>query len=86
VTVLTNVTTPSMPSHATLTRSGDHVLTMITHRMKIRRHLRSARVAALTSEERRQELREAERRNAQDGDRSAPDARDSHPGARTHAP
>ena len=37
---------------------------MITHRMKIRRHLRSARVAALTPEERLEELRAAEARCA----------------------
>jgi len=45
---------------------------MITHRAKIRRHLRSARVAAMTFEERRNELREAERRISQKGDRSEP--------------
>jgi len=35
---------------------------MITHRTKVRRHLRSARVAALTPEDRRDELRAAEAR------------------------
>jgi hypothetical protein len=35
---------------------------MLTHRTKIRRHLRSARVAALTPEERSEELRAAEAR------------------------
>ena len=39
---------------------------MITRRMKIRRHLRSARASALSEEERRQELREAEARGAHD--------------------
>jgi hypothetical protein len=39
---------------------------MITHGMKIRRHLRSVRTAALSEEERRQELREAEERGARD--------------------
>jgi hypothetical protein len=37
---------------------------MITHRTKVRRHLRSARVAALTPEERSEELRAAEARGA----------------------
>jgi len=37
---------------------------MITHGMKVRRQLRSARVSALSLEERRQELREAEKRAA----------------------
>ena len=37
---------------------------MFTHRMQIRRHLRSARASALTEEERRQELREAQDRGA----------------------
>jgi hypothetical protein len=36
---------------------------MITRRMSIRRHLRSARTSALTESERRQELREAEERH-----------------------
>jgi len=35
---------------------------MITHSMKVRRQLRSARVTALTFEERRSEMREAEAR------------------------
>jgi len=43
---------------------------MITHRVKIRRHLRSARVAALTREERCAELRAAEARCAQRHGRS----------------
>jgi hypothetical protein len=48
---------------------------MITRRMKIRRHLRSARASALTEEERRQELREAEARGAHDrGDAPAESA------------
>jgi hypothetical protein len=59
---------------------------MITHRTKIRRHLRSARVAALTLEERQQELREAERRIAQDGARSEPAASESPPRTRTPVP
>jgi hypothetical protein len=33
---------------------------MITRRMQIRRHLRSVRASALSEEERRQQLREAE--------------------------
>ena len=37
---------------------------MITHRMKIRRQLRSVRTSTLTEEQRRQELREAEERAA----------------------
>jgi hypothetical protein len=36
---------------------------MITRRMSIRRHLRSARTSTLTESERRQELREAEERH-----------------------
>jgi hypothetical protein len=39
---------------------------MITRGMKIRRRLRSVRVSALSEEERRQELREAEARGAHD--------------------
>jgi hypothetical protein len=39
---------------------------MITRRMRIRRHLRSVRASALTEEERRQELREAESRLQRD--------------------
>jgi hypothetical protein len=35
---------------------------MITHRMNVRRQLRSARVSALTTEERRAELLEAQAR------------------------
>jgi hypothetical protein len=37
---------------------------MLTHRTKVRRHLRSARVAALTPKERSEELRTAEARGA----------------------
>ena len=61
---------------------------MITHTMKIRRHLRSARAASLTSEERLQELRAAEQRIAQKGDRPGPDADgapDHVPGSRADA-
>lgn len=36
---------------------------MITRRLKIRRHLRSVRVSALTEEERRREMREASDRD-----------------------
>jgi hypothetical protein len=43
---------------------------MITHRTKIRRHLRSVRVAALTPEERREELRAAAARCAERHGRS----------------
>jgi hypothetical protein len=39
---------------------------MITRRMQIRRRLRSARTSALSEEERRMELREAEVRRARD--------------------
>jgi len=38
---------------------------MMTHRMRIRRHLRSARVSALTSEERREALLAAEKARAE---------------------
>jgi hypothetical protein len=47
---------------------------MIRHSTKIRRHLRSARVAAMTSEERQDELRAAAQRIAQEGGRSEPAA------------
>ena len=47
---------------------------MITHRMRIRRRLRSARVSALTPEERREALRAAEQAAAQHSDQPAPDA------------
>jgi len=50
---------------------------MITHRTRIRRHLRSARVAALTPEERREELRAAEARCARGHGRSEPAGVDS---------
>ena len=43
---------------------------MLTHRTKVRRHLRSARVAALTPEERRDEMRAAEAKRAPKHDRS----------------
>ena len=49
---------------------------MITHGTKIRRHLRSARVSALTPEERREELRAAEARCAERHDRSEQDGTD----------
>ena len=49
---------------------------MMTHRTKTRRHLRSARVAALTTEERREEMRAAEAQRAARHDRSEPDAVD----------
>lgn len=39
---------------------------MITRRVKIRRHLRSVRTTALTEEERRQALREAQARVERD--------------------
>jgi len=47
---------------------------MMTHSMRIRRQLRSARASALTSEERRMELRAAEAAAAQKDDRSSPKA------------
>jgi len=50
---------------------------MITWRMKIRRQLRSVRASALTEEERRQELREAEERAAHDHRDEAPEPRAS---------
>ena len=45
---------------------------MIPHRTKIRRRLRSARVAALTPEERREEMRAAEASYAARPGRSEP--------------
>lgn len=59
-------TEPKCFAHAFLTRRGNTVA-MKTHGMKIRRHLRSVRTSALSEEERRLELREAEARSA-DGD------------------
>jgi hypothetical protein len=45
---------------------------MMTRHMKIWRQIRSARVSALSEEERRQELREAEERGAHGHGRSEP--------------
>ena len=45
-------------------------MVMLTHRTKVRRHLRSARVATLTPEERREEMRSAAARWAARHDRS----------------
>ncbi len=45
-------------------------MVMLTHRTKVRRHLRSARVAALTPEERREEMRAAEAKRVERHDRS----------------
>ncbi len=50
---------------------------MITHSMKARRQLRSARVTALTVEERRSEMRVAEARFS--GASARPDRRHEHP-------
>jgi hypothetical protein len=46
---------------------------MMTHSMRIRRQLRSARVSALTVEERREALLAAEKAREQPGDRPVPD-------------
>jgi hypothetical protein len=56
------------------------------YRAKIRRHLRSARVSALTSEERQTELREAEQSGAQKRGRSEPATPDDTqgPGSTAH--
>jgi hypothetical protein len=54
---------------------------MITHRQKIRRQLRSARVAALTPEERSEELRAAEARCA--ARRARSEHADVHPAGAT---
>jgi hypothetical protein len=62
---------------------------MMTHRMRIRRQLRSARTSALTSEERRLELLAAERAMTQQDDRPPPEAgsaRDATPTARADSP
>ena len=64
-TVLRRSTHPFLTGHSKTTA-------MITRRMKIRRHLRSVRASALTEEERRHELREAEARGAYDLDRDEP--------------
>jgi hypothetical protein len=61
---------------------------MVTHRIRIRRHLRSARVSALTAEERREELRAAGKA-AQRDDRPTPGAgaaRDVTPTSRAGVP
>jgi hypothetical protein len=58
-----NFTGSRCSSHASLTCVGQ-IASMISHRMKIRANLRSVRVSALSEEERRKELREAEARNA----------------------
>ncbi len=47
---------------------------MMTHSMRIRRQLRSARVSALTVEERREALVAAEAAREQHGDRPVPNA------------
>jgi hypothetical protein len=62
---------------------------MMTHRMRIRRHLRSVRSSALTSEERRQELLAAEHAAEQAHDRPAPEAgpaRETSPTSRADLP
>ena len=56
---------------------------MNRHGMKTRRHLRSARVAALTPEERLEELRAAETRCA--ADREGPDPSGMAPAGATGA-
>ena len=61
---------------------------MMTHRMRIRRHLRSARVSVLTAEERREALRAAEKAAPQD-DRPTPGtgaASDATPTSRAGIP
>jgi len=58
-------TSVTCSAHIFLTRR-EQTAAMITRRMKIRRQLRSARASALSEEERRQELREAEARGAHD--------------------
>jgi hypothetical protein len=62
---------------------------MMTHSMRIRRHLRAARTSVLTSEERRLELLAAERAAAAQDDRpphEADSARDATPTARADSP
>lgn len=58
-------------AHVFLTLQEETVV-MNTRRMKIRRQLRSARASALSEDERRQELRKAEAKAAQDGGRGVP--------------
>ena len=65
---------PTPSTHATLARAGQTVFAMMTHSMRIRRQLRSARVSALTVEERREALLAAEKAREQHGDRPEPDA------------
>ena len=79
---------PTPAAHATLARGGQTVSAMMTHSMRIRRQLRSARVSALTVEERREALLAAEKARDQHGDRPVPDAdagRGSTPTPRTGA-
>lgn len=62
---------------------------MMTHSMRIRRQLRSARASALTSEERRMELLAAEKAASQKDDRPSPKAgaaRDDTPTAHADTP
>jgi hypothetical protein len=58
-------------AHTFITRR-EQTATMITRRMKIRRRLRSVRASALSEEERRRELREAEESDAHGQARDEP--------------
>jgi hypothetical protein len=59
---------------------------MMTRTMKIRRHVRSARVSALTSEECREALLAAERANAEPGGSPLSAAHGPSPEARAGNP
>ncbi len=59
---------------------------MMTHRMRIRRHLRSVRVSALTSGERREALRAAEKARSEKHEPPASgDAEERGPTREPHA-
>jgi len=58
--------TASWPTAHALLTYREQTVAVITRGMKIRRRLRSVRVSALSEEERRRELREAEARGAHD--------------------
>lgn len=72
------VTIFSAAPHAKLTRTGQTVIAMMTHRMRISRQLRAARTSAMTAEQRREALRAAEQAAARKDDRPSPDAGAAH--------
>jgi hypothetical protein len=57
-------------AHVSLTGRVQTRVAMMTRRMKTRRQIRSARVSALSQEERLQEMREAQEQGAHGDDRA----------------